>query len=174
MNQSRGKGEPRSPESSSEQSDEQSDECREGAQSRPLPRHVAKSVGTWEGYRKGYRKRYGVDPVRDARVNADLCKLVDRLGEESGSVAEFYVELDRPLYVQAGHPTNLLVRDYQALRTQWKMGAIRAPLVGPKSFQPVPRVEKSPDKCPPEAAAALSKILGREAFSFSGDSKEAV
>lgn len=42
---------------------------------------------------------------------------------------------------------------------------------GPKAFQPVPRVVMAPTECPPEAAAALSKILGRDGFSFSADRK---
>lgn len=138
------------------------------------PRRLAKSASTWEGYRKGYHKRYGIDPVRDARVNVDLCKLVDRLGsDEAPAVAEFYLGLEKPLYMQAGHPTTLLLRDYQALRTQFKTRQIRAPVVGPKAFQPAPPVEKTMTDCPPDAAAALSKILGREAFSFSADRKGA-
>ncbi|OQW32890.1 MAG: hypothetical protein A4E19_05935 [Nitrospira sp. SG-bin1] len=135
-------------------------------------RRLAKSAATWEGYRKGYYKRYGIDPVRDARMNVDLCRLVDCLGsEEAPAVAEFYVSLEKPLYLQAGHPTTLLLRDYQVLRTQWKTRVIRAPVVGPKAFQPAPPVEKTLAECPPEAAAALSKILGRDAFSFSTDRK---
>lgn len=139
--------------------------CRE---SRSARRRAAVSSATWDGYRRGYHKRYGVDPVRDARVNVDLYKLVDRLGsDEAPSVAEFYVSLDRPLYVQAGHPTSLLLRDYQALRMQWKTRPIRAPVVGPPAFHRVPSVADMPvSDCPADAAAALSKILGREAFNF--------
>lgn len=45
---------------------------------------------------------------------------------------------------------------------------------GPKAFQQVPRVVTASTECPPEVAAALSKILGREAFSFSADHEVAV
>ncbi|WHZ27611.1 MAG: hypothetical protein OJF51_002408 [Nitrospira sp.] len=131
-----------------------------------------KGEATYRAYADGYVKRYRVEPVRNAKTNALLCQLVDRLGaEEAPLVAAFYVSLNAPLYVKAGHPPNLLVRDCESLRTQLKTGPIRAPMVGPKAFQSTPTVNRETVECPPEAAAALSKILGRDAFSFSADHK---
>jgi hypothetical protein len=131
-----------------------------------------KGEATYRAYAEGYVKRYRVEPVRNAKTNALLCQLVDRLGaEEAPLVAAFYVSLNTPLYVKAGHPPNLLVRDCESLRTQLKTGPPRAPMVGPKAFQSTPTMNRETMECPPEAAAALSKILGRDAFSFSADHK---
>ncbi len=133
-----------------------------------------KGDAAYQAYAQGYAKRYGIEPVRNAKTNALMCQLVDRLGaEEAPLVATFYLSVDTPLYVNARHPPNLLLRDSESLRTQWKTRPIRAPLVGNKSFQPVPTVNREMTQCPPEAAVALSKILGRDAFSFSADHKGA-
>lgn len=129
-----------------------------------------KGDAAYQAYAEGYVKRYRIEPVRNSKTNALMCQLVDRLGaEEAPLVAAFYVSLNTPLYVNAGHPPNLLVRDCESLRTQLKSGPIRAPVVGPKAFQLAPPVEKTITECPPEAAVKLSKILGRNAFSFSAD-----
>jgi len=79
-----------------------------------------KSGPAWESYAAAYLRRYDVEPVRNASVNAHLCKLVDRLGaEEAPHVAAWYVEHPDALYVRSGHCTELLVRDAAKLRTQW-------------------------------------------------------
>lgn len=142
----------------------------------PTRRRVKPPIGTaaFNAYSEAHLKRYGVEPVRNSKTNALMSQLVDRLGvEEAPLVAAFYLTVDTPLYVNARHPPTLLLRDCESLRTQWKTGPVRAPRVGHKALQPVPRVESSPAECPPEAAAALSKILGRDAFSFSTEGKGA-
>jgi hypothetical protein len=64
-----------------------------------------------------------VEPVRNSKTNAHLCQLVDRLGaEEAPQVAAFFLTHNKPLYVAARHPTNLLVQDAEGLRTQWATG----------------------------------------------------
>lgn len=153
-----------------EQDQEQKQLRKRGGRTATLPL----SQPTWNAYSEAYEKRHGVAPVRNKKTNALLCQLVERLGAaEAPLVAEFYLRVDTPLYVTARHPPNLLLRDCESLRTQWKAGPLRVPLVGPKAFQPAPNIENPPAECPPEAAAALSKILGREAFSFSADRKGA-
>lgn len=78
----------------------------------------AKSAVCWQRYREAYLQTWCVEPVRNKRTNTDLCALVDRLGEEmAAQVAGFYPGHKRRLYVEARHPTNLLVRDAEALRT---------------------------------------------------------
>lgn len=106
-------------------SEEEREEKKEkiGGQLKTLPRPLAKSAATWEAYAGAYRRRYGVEPVRNSKTNAQLCQLVDRLGaEEAPSVAEFFLAHNKPLYVSARHPTNLLVQDAEGLRTQWATG----------------------------------------------------
>jgi len=78
---------------------------------------------TWTAYSEAYLHRYGTSPIRDAQTNAQLCKLVKRLGaDEAPSVAAFYVTHNRGVYVANRHPTNLLVRDVEGLRTDWATG----------------------------------------------------
>jgi|CXWL01.1.fsa_nt_gi uncharacterized protein YdaU (DUF1376 family) len=92
-------------------------------QVKTLPAPAAKSSATWEAYAGAYRRRYGVEPVRNSKTNAQLCQLVDRLGaEEAPQVAAFFLTHNKPLYVAARHPTNLLVQDAEGLRTQWATG----------------------------------------------------
>lgn len=153
-----------------DQDQDQEQEQRPGGRTTALP----KSQTTWEAYSEAYELRHGVAPIRNGRTNALLCQLVDRLGaEEAPLVAAFYLRVDTPLYVNARHPPSLLVRDCESLRTQLVAGSSRAPMVGPKAFQLVPTVEKLPAECPSEAAATLSKILGRDAFRFSADGEGA-
>lgn len=81
------------------------------------------SVAVWEHYRLAYLNRYGAEPVRNAKVNGQIARLVERLGaSESPLVAEFYVTHNSPLYVRSRHPVDLLLRDAEGLRTQWVTG----------------------------------------------------
>ena len=82
-----------------------------------------KSNLTWEAYKTAYEARYQHQPLRNAKVNSLLAKLVEYLGrEEAPLVAAFYLTHNHPLYVSNLHPITLLVRDYQKLHTEWKMG----------------------------------------------------
>ena len=82
-----------------------------------------KTVGTWEAYRKAYESRYHAPPVRNAKVNGTLSRLVDRLGADAApQVATFYLTLDDPFYVRVQHSTEILLRDCEGLHTQWITG----------------------------------------------------
>jgi uncharacterized protein YdaU (DUF1376 family) len=84
-------------------------------------KHV--SSETWASYAKAYEQRYGVEPVRNASVNAMLASLVNKLGEsEAPAVAAFYVSHQKASYVAAGHSVKLLMLDAESLRTQWATG----------------------------------------------------
>lgn len=83
----------------------------------------AKSLETWAAYSNAYFRRYNVEPVRNAAVNSQLAKLVDRLGvTDAAAVAAYYLTHDRALYVAAKHSTALLLRDAEGLRTEWATG----------------------------------------------------
>lgn len=83
----------------------------------------SKTAPTWESYAEAYVSRYGAAPVRNAKVNGTLARLIERLGEsEAPQVAAFYVSHNKPFYVQARHPTELLLRDAEGLRTEWATG----------------------------------------------------
>lgn len=85
--------------------------------------NAGKSVPVFRSYSEAYRRRYGIDPVRNAKVSAQLCQLVDRLGiDEAPQVAAFYVGHNQALYVRSRHSVDLLVRDAEGLRTEWATG----------------------------------------------------
>ena len=82
-----------------------------------------KSADIWESYRSAYQSRYGVDPVRNKSVNIALCQVIDKLGHaDAVHVAAFYLTHNKPIYGGNRHPTNLLVRDAEGLRTEWATG----------------------------------------------------
>ena len=81
------------------------------------------SAELWESYSRAYQDRYGVPPVRNASVNAHLAQVVGKLGpSEAPAVAAHFVQSQNGLYVAAMHPTNLLLRDAEKLRTEWATG----------------------------------------------------
>lgn len=81
---------------------------------------------TWDAYSSAYAQRYGSPPVRNAKVNGQLARLVEQLGvDEAPPVAAFY--LTHPAAIYSFHPVGLLLRDCQALRTQWMRGSVVTP-----------------------------------------------
>lgn len=94
---------------------------------KPARKRADKPAGggvlAWGGYSSAYEKRYGVEPVRNASVNAKLAMFAGKIGEaESADVARFYVGHQNRLYVGAMHPVDLLLRDAERLRTEWATG----------------------------------------------------
>jgi uncharacterized protein YdaU (DUF1376 family) len=83
----------------------------------------AKTGPIWSAYAGAYRERYGVDPVRNARVNKQLSGVVDRVGVEAApAVAVWYVRHSRSLYASSKHCTDLLLRDCEGLHTEMRTG----------------------------------------------------
>lgn len=74
----------------------------------------------WNAYATAYQDRYGVLPVRNAPVNAQLAQFVGRVGaEEAPHIAAWYVTHNHRFYVDSCHSTAALLRDAEKLRTQW-------------------------------------------------------
>lgn len=74
----------------------------------------------WEAYSAAYVMRYGTEPVRNAKVNAQLSQLVQRLGaDEAPQVAVFYLTHNRASYVRSNHAVGFLLADAEGLRTEW-------------------------------------------------------
>lgn len=83
----------------------------------------ANGVAVWEAYAKAFKTRYKVEPVRNAKVNAQLEQLVKRLGaEEAPAVATFYLSHNSPAYIHRGHSVGMLLLDAEKLRTEWASG----------------------------------------------------
>lgn len=78
------------------------------------------TAAVWRAYSAAYQDRYGVAPLRNAKVNGQLANFVTRVpAVEAPLVADWYVRSSRGLYVSAKHAIDLLLRDAEALRTEW-------------------------------------------------------
>ncbi len=77
----------------------------------------------WESYSNAYQKRWQQNPVRNARVNAQISQIANLLGKEAPEVIEFYVWHNDSFYVKKAHPIGLCLKDAEALRTQWARGS---------------------------------------------------
>lgn len=74
---------------------------------------------TWQAYSGAFFDRYGTEPVRNAKVNAQIAAVVTRLGDDAPHVAAFYLTHNGAWYVQHSHTTDSLLKDAESLRTQW-------------------------------------------------------
>ncbi|MPT06035.1 MAG: helix-turn-helix domain-containing protein [Delftia sp.] len=79
---------------------------------------------TWSAYSLAYEQRYGVKPVRNQVVNANVKTLVKRLGhEEAPLVAAWYVaHVNEAFVVKNTHGVGVLVNQAESYRTQWARG----------------------------------------------------
>ena len=78
---------------------------------------------TWGAYRAAYRLRYSADPVRNAKVNANVRDLVKRLGrEEAPHVAGWFLGVNEQYAVKRMHDLGVLLAGAEAYRTQWATG----------------------------------------------------
>lgn len=90
------------------------------ASKKSSPEQLAIARKVWESYEVGYSAVYGTSPVRNAMVNGQIAKLVQRLGEEAPQVTKFYLGHRGKFYVEKLHPIGLLLADAEKLRTEWK------------------------------------------------------
>lgn len=75
---------------------------------------------TWAAYCDAYFGRYGTEPVRNAKVNANVKAFVKSLGaKEAPLVAAWYVANNEKWYVSQFHDFSYLLKDCGKLRTQW-------------------------------------------------------
>lgn len=80
----------------------------------------APTSATWKAYSASYALRYGVEPVRNAKVNGQLANLLRRVSaEEAPLIAKFYVEHPDAFYGKKGHSVDMLLQDCEKLRTEW-------------------------------------------------------
>ncbi len=83
----------------------------------------APTNGIWEAYAGAYENRYGVEPVRNGKVNGQLTHLLTRLGaDEAPLVAAWFVGHNDQWYVKNMHSVDYLLRDAEKLRTEWATG----------------------------------------------------
>lgn len=77
------------------------------------------ALNVWDAYAEAYQARYGVQPVRNAKVNSQLRQLVDRIGADAPAVAAFFVTHNGSWYVSKAHSVGSLLNDAEKLRTEW-------------------------------------------------------
>lgn len=99
------------------------------ASGKPAQKRASKPAGptseVWTAYAQAYMERYGIEPVRNAKVNGQFSQLVKRLGaDEAPGVARSYLANRNALYVASKHCTDLMLRDCEKLRTEWITGAV--------------------------------------------------
>lgn len=87
-----------------------------------LTKAKALRAAVWQVYYSCYIKRYKVEPVRNAKVNSCISKLVDRVGTEAPDIVNFYLQHPKSFYVSKMHDISLCLADAEALRTQWLRG----------------------------------------------------
>jgi hypothetical protein len=87
-----------------------------------VPVNVVLNSEIWKAYSDAYFLRYGTEPVRNARVNAQVKQIGQALGSEAPDVVRFFVSHQNSYYVRSGHKIGLCLSDAETLRTQWATG----------------------------------------------------
>ena len=76
---------------------------------------------TWQAYRAAYLQAYGVEPLRNAKVNGQIANFVKLVGEDNAPhIAAFYVSHPNHWYRTKGHDFGTLLANAQALSTDWQ------------------------------------------------------
>lgn len=82
-----------------------------------------KTTPVWLAYARAYQKRYGVEPVRNAKVSGQLAQMVAQIGvEKSMAVASYFPSHNKAYYVQRYHSVGVMVADAQGLLTEIETG----------------------------------------------------
>lgn len=90
------------------------------SQSRPKEKSLGAKI--FESYSEAFRNRYGVDPVRNQKVNKNCSDIGSRLGEDGIAVAKFFISHNDSFYLRTQHPIGIFLRDAESLHTQWQRG----------------------------------------------------
>ena len=76
---------------------------------------------TWQAYRAAYLQAYGVEPLRNAKVNGQIANFVKLVGEDKAPhIAAFYVSHPNHWYRTKGHDFGTLLANAQTLSTDWQ------------------------------------------------------
>jgi hypothetical protein len=77
------------------------------------PGEPAPSAAAWEAYKGAYSTRYGIEPLRNAKVNAALKNIVSQVGaEHAPAVVDHYLKMGG-FYSDCQHDISILLRDLQ-------------------------------------------------------------
>lgn len=94
----------------------------------PAPKsteHQEATKKAWAAYIAAYEARYGVPPIRNAKVNGQMKNLVLRVGrDEAPDLLKFYVEHADIGYRRRSHELGMALRDAESLMTQYKTNRV--------------------------------------------------
>lgn len=80
---------------------------------------------TWDSYCSAYAGRYGVAPVKNAKVAGMVVSFAKRVPmAEAPDIAAWYVQHPGRFYVERGHVFDNLLKDAEKLRTEWATGRV--------------------------------------------------
>jgi hypothetical protein len=98
--------------------------------SAPKKKAAPVTTASWEAYAAAYAKRYGIEPLRSAKVNAALKSIVQTVGaEKAPKLVAHYVSLGG-FYAECQHDVAILLRDMQKVWNHMHKAA--APIVSGK------------------------------------------
>jgi len=87
-----------------------------------IPTDKSGGSKVWDRYREQFVKRYGVEPMRNAKVNAQCKQLYERLGESGIGAIDFYLTHNDSWYLKNQHDLGSLLAKAESIFTQWQRG----------------------------------------------------
>lgn len=91
-------------------------------ENKKIPTDKSGGVLVWNRYRDNFIKRYGVEPIRNAKVNAQCKQLYERLGNNGLGVIDFYLTHNDSWFLKNQHDLGSLLNKAESLFTQWQRG----------------------------------------------------
>lgn len=83
-----------------------------------------KTEETWRAYQDGYKVRYGVEPLRNAKVNAQLKQFCERVGyEDAPELMKFYLSINDFWYVKQMHTVGIALADAEKIVAAYRRGS---------------------------------------------------
>ena len=80
---------------------------------------------TWQAYGDAYLGRYGVEPLRNAKVSSQVKAFVQRVpASEAPQVASWFLRHPNQYYTSKCHDFGLLLADAEKLRMEWATGTL--------------------------------------------------
>lgn len=84
------------------------------------PAEPSPAARVWRQYAEAYVQVYGVEPVRNARINAQCAQLVARLGVDAAvGISGWFLRHRASWYVRQRHSMGSLLKDCEKLHTEW-------------------------------------------------------
>ncbi|MEJ5328488.1 MAG: hypothetical protein WHU54_09630 [Candidatus Bathyarchaeia archaeon] len=93
---------------------------RTGSQKKTRP--VENAAELWDAWSNAYRHRYGVEYPRNAKVNAQLKSIKDRIGQNAADVIKFYLMSNDAWLLKTKHDLGSLAKNPETWLVRWQAG----------------------------------------------------